>query len=158
MTEMAQRIAFALLPIAGMLVFTVSARSQTEYMNPGFKVGYVFGELGGFIYGAEFSYTSIPSDGPMTGLVANIDFYRDRLRIHAGVEASVGYIGLDLGPTIVFEKSTPVLAFSFVPFTGLFLYPYYNYTVQFNGESVGELGTYLKFPYRADGGPLIDFD
>jgi len=128
--------------------------SQDEriWFNPGMKIGYTFGENGGFTWGYEMSitYQQAKTIGNIkipyyTGLVIDIDYCNDIKKIHLGAEfASVA--GICIGPTWITENGKTEVGFSIIPYTGLFLYPYYSFTYRSEKPNIHEIGGYLKLP------------
>ncbi|MBI3259434.1 MAG: hypothetical protein HYZ54_08190 [Ignavibacteriae bacterium] len=53
------------------------------FFNPGFKLGYTFGEKGGFTGGFEFSLTGLHFNNNvfLSGVVLDIDFCKERTKI-----------------------------------------------------------------------------
>jgi len=147
---------FARHIIAGLsflLLLGGTARAQYGVLNPGVRVGYIFGEGGGLTFGAELSHTWVWENGAIAGAVAAVDFTPQNVRIHFGAEGAFG-IGVDLGPTVYLGRESDI-GFSVTPFAGLFLYPYYSYTFRMSGENEQEVGAALKYPFRPDGGSLF---
>jgi len=134
------------------------ARSQEIIVNPGVKLGYVFGDRGGFVFGAEVSWTRLSDPGIVTGVLATIDICGDRLRLHGGVEGGIYFLGVDVGPSIVIDRGAFDIGVSIVPYGGFLVYPYYNYTATLGGSRFDEVGSYIKVPHRADGRSLFEVD
>jgi hypothetical protein len=119
--------------------------------SPGIKLGYNFSAHGGFTYGIELSYVNLVEGGVFTplgllsyGPVLNIDRFNKITRIHLGIEAA-SLIGVCVGPTLVINDNKFTWGYSVIPFVGLFVYLYYNYTYV-EGKRFEEIGTYLKCP------------
>ena len=120
--------------------------SQNVYVNPGLKLGYMFGENGGFVFGFELSITRLSENGGLLyGYVFDYDMTKKIKRIHLGIEASRTLIGLDVGPTFLWAEGKGNLGFSIIPFGGAILYPYYNYTLLFPNTTYQEIGSYIKY-------------
>ncbi len=128
------------------------------FINPGFKLGYTFGEQGGFTYGFELSVTTDiikNQSGGRIGVVFDVDACKDWTRIHTGIEASAVIVGCDIGPSFLFRNDTVSYGFSFIPFAGILLYPYYNFSYFEDGFSTHEIGSYFKLPIRISGENFI---
>ncbi|MBI3259433.1 MAG: hypothetical protein HYZ54_08185 [Ignavibacteriae bacterium] len=127
----------------------VVAFEPSVYASPGIKLGYNFGQSGGFTYGFELSVTSDFGKFPgwLSGIVMDIDFSKNWNKIHLGVESSFGSAGFDIGPTFILEDGKMDTGFSVTPFLGLGLIPYYTITYRRDDvQDIREAGTYLKYP------------
>jgi hypothetical protein len=83
--------------------------------------------------------------------------WKDKQKIHLGVEA-VAFVGVDIGPTLVFEGGASDLALGVTLFTGAVIYPYYTLTLRAADRSdLHEVGAYLKLPAQISGDPFPDF-
>ncbi len=89
---------------------TFAQINNRYFLNPGIKLGYTFGDHGGFTYGLEISYVQISGynlAGLSVGPVFNIDFFDGMTRIHLGVEGTLGQTaagaGLFAGPTLILK-------------------------------------------------------
>jgi hypothetical protein len=119
--------------------------AQYTYINPGIKLGYMFGENGGFVYGFEISVTHYDEkSGPIWGCVLDWDVTKELNKVHFGVEGSALFMGLDIGPTYAWRDDKHYYGFSIIPFAGAFLIPYYNYTYLGPNNSTHEIGSYIK--------------
>jgi hypothetical protein len=132
---------------------TVSGQTQNNYFfSPGIKLGYAFGENGGFAFGFEGSYivTGNYGDDPIYGVVLDYDWSGEIEKFHIGIEYIRHLAGVDLGPTIAWKDGNRYLGFSVIPFVGVLINPYYNYTF-LNGEfDLQEVGAYVKVPIQID--------
>ncbi len=147
------------LVVLMMLVYTpnVYAAEPRVYLNPGFKLGYTFGEHGGFTGGLEVSVTTNFNDNSsavLGGAVLGVDFCKDWTRLHVGIEASAIGVGCDIGPSLLFRNDSVSVGFSFIPFIGIIAYPFYNFSYFDNGFETHEVGSYFKLPVRVAGGPI----
>ena len=124
--------------------------AQITYVCPGIKMGYMFGEKGGFVFGVELSVINLNNESPASwGCLLDFDIIHNVKRFHLGIEGIAYIVGLDIGPTFVFEKGESYTGLSIIPFGGLILVPYYNYTDLFKNASYSEIGSYLKIPIQA---------
>jgi hypothetical protein len=64
----------------------VFASEPKIYCSPGFKLGYSFGENGGFVWGLELSVNSYFKRELFACIVFDIDFFEKWTRIHCGAE------------------------------------------------------------------------
>ncbi len=140
------------------LFLFIESYSQVKthyFVNPGIKIGYVIGNGGGFIFGTEFSFVMIKkeinSNSHHYGFVIDYDYSRDFSRLHFGVEYSYLLLGMDVGPTFGWNNAKKFVGLSVIPFTGIFLFPYYNYTYFTDGITMRDVGTYFKLPLQLDG-------
>jgi len=140
--------------VIAMFIGTNSLFAQNDrvWINPGLKLGYTFGENGGFTWGYELSitfqqetiirYVKVPY---CIGLVLDVDYCKNITKTHFGAEfASLG--GLCVGPTWISEGGKTDLGFSIIAFTGVILYPAYTYTYRKEKQDIHEIGGYLKLP------------
>jgi hypothetical protein len=147
---MAKNIFFIVL-----LIGISTSFAQNVYVNPGIKLGYMFGEKGGFVFGFEISVTRLDNNSDIIwGYVLDYDMTKKIKRIHLGIEASRTLVGIDIGPTYVWVEGERHLGFSFIPYGGAVFYPYYNYTYLFPNISFQEIGSYIKItmPNRNNSG------
>jgi hypothetical protein len=142
-----------ILLIALFIGFSTSFAQHYYYVNPGIKLGYMFGENGGFVFGFELSITRFTeNDGFIYGYVFDYDITKTVTRLHIGIEASRTLVGLDVGPTFAWIKGEGKMGLSIIPFGGILFYPYYNYTILFPNTTLQEIGSYLKFTLPQDRG------
>ena len=132
---------------------TTSGQTQHHYFfSPGIKLGYTFGENGGFAFGFEgsFTVTGDYGDDPIYGVVFDYDWSGEINKTHIGFEYYRWLGGIDIGPTIAWKNGQRYFGFSAIPFIGVLVNPYYNYTF-LNGEfGLHEIGAYLKIPIQID--------
>jgi hypothetical protein len=140
-----------------LLLFGVgNSLAQITYVCPGIKMGYMFGEKGGFVFGLELSVISLDNKSPATwGYLLDFDIVHNMKRFHLGIEGIAYIVGLDIGPTFVFEDGGIYTGFSIITFGGLFMDPYFNYTYISQKESYNEIGSYLKIPLQISHDGLI---
>jgi hypothetical protein len=127
---------------------TLSANDNISFLSPGIKLGYVFGNNGGFVIGFELSYVYW-SQMVAVGPVFNIDSFNGTIKLHFGLEA-LSIVGVDLGPTLVIKNGQSRWGYSVIGFGGFLIYPYYCYT-SIGNNSYDEIGSYFKLPILATG-------
>ncbi|MBK7103791.1 MAG: hypothetical protein IPH62_00705 [Ignavibacteriae bacterium] len=118
-------------------------------ISPGIKLGYAFGENGGFVYGFEVSYISVDQDRIWNyGSVLSYDIGRNYQKLHIGIEGFLYFGGVDFGPTLLLERENIYYGYSITPFLGLLIYPYFTYSKIWNLDenTIYELGGYGKIP------------
>jgi len=136
-----------------LLLNTTSSLTQHHYIfSPGIKLGYAFGENGGFAFGFEGSFmiTGEYGDDPIYGIVFDYDWGGEINKFHIGFEYIRYLGGLDIGPTIAWKDEQSYLGFSVIPFIGVLINPYYNYTFLNSEFDLHEVGAYLKVPIQID--------
>lgn len=131
-------------------LISISVICQTRLsVNPGIKLGLAFGEEVQFIFGCELSFVfyNVGSNADSRfGFVLDYDRIDDIKRLHLGIEYMYRTIGMDIGPTFAWKESKLHYGFSLIPFGGIIILPYLNYT---NIEGIPDqfdFGTYLKLP------------
>jgi hypothetical protein len=137
--KMSRRSLTAILLLAAPL----PAAAQT-YVNPGLKLGYRFGDAGGFVAGFEVSVMVAREKGYL-GFVVAADGTPKIWDYHFGVEYGVGYVGICAGPVVSRRSDTTDYGFRITPYAGIFLVPYYNYQYLLRSGSEHEVGSYIKF-------------
>jgi hypothetical protein len=127
-------------------------------ISPGVKLQIPIDPSGPVGFGLELSAGFwYDRKGSFVGCVIDYDLFGDRRKLHFGFEASVQMIGLEAGPTLIFENGQTTLAASVTPYGAFFLImPYYTQTFNFAGLDLSEWGFYLKCPFRADGQELFN--
>jgi len=102
------------LQFFSILVIILSAQAQAQdtwYLNPGFKIGYAFGQNGGIIGGFEVSLTHLPKSGILlTGACVSVEKFKSTLLIHLGFEAA-SIVGASLGPTMMISEENRSFGF-----------------------------------------------
>ena len=145
---------FFLLVLISTISF-VSANSQDKifFISPGFKLGYIFGKSGGFVWGLELSILKVPFNygkgiaGDIYGIVFDVDVCKRVTKFHLGVEyINLNYWGVSLGPTMFSDRGDKDYGINITPFGGYGFYPYFGYTYRFTRPDIYEIGSYLKMP------------
>jgi hypothetical protein len=123
------------------------------YFSPGLKLGYVFGEKGGFNMGIEASLTfeSNQHNPIFYGIVISHDqcAHSEWSRIHVGLQAS-GIInqtigaGVEIGPTWIYGKEFFATGFTGTAFAGGFLFTTVSYHHFVNEQDSFEPGFLAK--------------
>jgi len=134
-----------------LLLSSVSyAQSWDTYLNPGFKLGYVFGVGGGFTYGAEISLTRWRS--PLyAGAVVSLDYCGETTVASIAIEGGTGYGGAAIGPVLAMHGQVMDFGMSGTLYTGLGIMPYYRLTFVPKAWIQHEVGSFLKIPIRTAG-------
>jgi hypothetical protein len=148
---MKRSLAVLLLLVASELV--AWARDPDPwFISPGIKLGYAFGEKGGFSFGWEvsvFTWTRWDPDGSrdgVVGVVFDMDRCRSTTKFHIGIEGSQRLVGVSIGPTFITQDQERFFGFTATVYSWYVLYPYFSYTYVGGGTDVGEVGAYLKLP------------
>lgn len=118
------------------------------FYNPGIRLGYQFGENGGFVYGLELIILKkIEAYYPSIGGKVSIDFCKGNTKLHLGAQAAY-ILGLDFGPTIYFSENKINFGYTASIYGLVILMPYYEYTKLFdeNNFSINQVGAYLVVP------------
>ncbi|MCX6134948.1 MAG: hypothetical protein NTU47_14140 [Ignavibacteriales bacterium] len=131
-----------ILPVILMLGSSMAVPAQT-LINPGLKLGYRFGEGGGFVGGFEISIMFWNEKG-YYGFVLAGDGTSKTLDYHFGVEYGIGYFGICVGPVVSHRSDTTTYGLRVTPYGGFILVPYYNYQFLVRSGSEHEVGTYFK--------------
>ena len=162
---------FALTP-------TPASANDTVWFSPGIKLGYTFGE--GFTVGLELSVVHVPdvSSTDIGDLLARGIFvgYGGVLnwdwtpaaslhKVHLGAQWTGPAIGLEVGPSVVFDDQGTYFGVGVSPWALTYAIPYYNYTLVFGRqENLHEIGVHLKLHLCSGGidacgdGDDFDFD
>jgi len=127
--------------------------SQETFINPGVKLGYQFGENGGFSLGFEISFTFLAKDGAIYGVLFDLDKFQRSWYYHFGLEFATHFVGVEIGPTL-WGGNNSDWGFGTTVYTGVVLYPYYRYTFMNRNPNLHEIGTYIKFPLPTSGDPF----
>ena len=121
------------------------------FVSPGVKLGYVFGQGGGFIMGAEVSVTRIPEfGGPIWGAFVSIEKTKKATIAHIGIEAS-GLIGLSLGPSFIASEEGRSWGVGATMFGGVIVMPYLRLTYLNPQLTIPEWGSFVKLPFSLNG-------
>ncbi|MCX6144983.1 MAG: hypothetical protein NTZ35_17400 [Ignavibacteriales bacterium] len=131
-----------LLTVILLLAALLPAAAQT-CINPGLKLGYRFGDAGGFVAGFEVSIM-VAHENRYVGFVVAADGTPKIWDCHFGVEYGVGYVGICAGPVVAHRSDTTAYGFRVTPYAGIFLVPYYNYQFLFQSGGEHEIGSYIK--------------
>ena len=141
---------------------------DSAIVSPGVKLGYTFGEEGGFTFGVELSV--LVRTGPSLsvvlahGPVLDLSWTWDGIFVlHAGYELASVVLGVEAGPSLVVGRGATRFGFGVTPWLGgIVVAPYYGHTFVVGGEAVDELGAYFKLPIctgcSSSGGTSFDFD
>lgn len=155
------------------LLATRAAEAQdptTVWVSPGAKLSWTFGQgFRGLTLGAELSLVHIPAYANTTettrigklldrgmfigwGPVLSVDWlpWKAMTILHLGAEWVGPAIGLDMGPSIIFEPKKTYFGLGFTPWVGAVFVPYYNYTVVFKRpKNLHQFGIMGKLPVCA---------
>ncbi len=123
----------------------VKASDNSGLFSPGIKLGYAFGDHGGFIFGIELSYVFGVANYIGSGPVLNIDYFNKTLKIHLNAEVVSIVGGIAAGPTLVLKHGNWYWGYNFCLFAGLQYYLFFNYTNIYNFK-FEEVGAFLKYP------------
>ena len=120
-------------------------------LSPGIKLGYAFGENGGFVFGVETSLVIDYDHSLMStnyGFVLSYEILNNEKRVHVGVELNIGefspLFGMEFGPTFVFKEKKSRIGLSLTPYFGVLIIPYLRITVFPKKHIQHEIGTFLK--------------
>ncbi len=136
-----------------LLVTMVSKDTAQDrwFINPGFKLGYAFGQNGGFISGWEVSITNLPdAKRPILGACVSIEHIKSVTVVHCAVEAS-SIFGISLGPTIIVSDDSHAWGIGATLFGGVVVMPYYRVTYIPNWSTLNEVGSFIKIPLKFAG-------
>ena len=143
------------LIIISILLFVNLGYSQPPdnfyFFNPGIKLGYTFGQNGGFSYGFEMSFikTGDKLIEPKYGVVVGIDRVNDVAKYHFGLQYLGGIIGGEVGPSIIVRDGNINYGFQFTPFlASIIIIPFYSYTFVLNNNDFHEIGSFIKLPFQ----------
>jgi hypothetical protein len=121
------------------------------WINPGVKLGYTFGEGGGFTYGGELSViiptgteaSTVLAAGPVLNLTWT---HRGTFNGRLGAQIVSWLWGIEAGPALVRDRSGRHFGFGVTPWVGAIVVPYWTYTVVAGSSNLNEWGLYGKLP------------
>src|ERR1051326_1797913 len=127
-------------------------------LNPGFKLGYEFGEQSGFVFGGEISMVFRNSDhlSPYGGVVRAFDGCRGLQKLHLGIEGGDGIVGICIGPSLLSKDGEHDVGLTITPYAGAILIPYFSATLSSRFGGIYDVGSYIKIPFSVKGEP--DFE
>ena len=128
-------------------IIDVKAAEPYYFYNPGIRLGYQFGNNGGFVYGLEFSIMKTIVDYPSFGGKVSIDFCKDNTKLQLGAQVS-HILGLYIGPTFYFSENKTNFGYSVGLYGTVVILPFYEYTKIFdeNNFSISQTGVFLVLP------------
>jgi hypothetical protein len=145
--------------------------------SPGVKLAWTPGR--GVTYGIEVSVVRLPDLFEMPsgsivddvvdaavdvitktyGIVFNVDTtFKGLTKLRVGGEWIGPFIGVEAGPSLVFDRSGTHAGLGLTLWAGYTFYPFYTHTFVFGGRDTNELGAYLKTPLLGFGDGDADFD
>ena len=152
MRLIAYALAAATLATSGVACALENPFPDKPIVAPGLKLGYTFGDGGGFTIGGEVSM--LFRNGPDAGLILahgpalNMSWAHGGIfQFRAGYEAASWSLGLEAGPGWISDRHGTHFAVGLTPWLGVIvLDPYFTHSFVFGARDVNELGTYLKLP------------
>ena len=133
-------------------------------LSPGVKLGYAFGENGGFTYGFEATIVFDHDNTIMNthyGFVFSYEKVKNEERIHTGVQLNIGEIcplfEMEFGPTFILGENNSRIGLSFTPYFGAFIIPYLRITLFPEKSTEHEIGTFLKLHLALRSGYDLSF-
>lgn len=144
-----KKILLICLLIYGIHIAKAHPSDNVSFISAGFKLGYVFGDHGGFVWGIEVSYVNwvVPMVG--VGPTLNVDYFNKTLKIHLNAEA-VTLVGIAIGPTLLLNNKKWHWGYNFSFFAGLQHYLFYNFT-NMGKVKLDEFGIFFKQPILITG-------
>ena len=145
------KFSFKVFLILAIMISSKGIAQDRWFINPGFKLGYAFGENGGFISGFEISVTNYPdARRPILGACVSLEQTNSITLVHCALEAS-GLVGISLGPTMVVSEGGHSVGIGATVFGGLVVMPYYRLTYIPNWSTLNEIGSFIKIPLKLSG-------
>lgn len=123
---------------------------RVDYFSPGLRIGYRFGDNGGFVVGAEVSVTRWWI-GAFVGGVASVDYCNHTFSTHLGAEAGTWIVGFTIGPAVGFKNDSLSLGYYACAYTGAVVMPYYSRLHLPATGDMNEAGLFLKLPVQIGG-------
>ncbi len=121
------------------------------YLNTGIKLGYAFGDRGGFISGIEVSATTWPESAHIfTGVCVSIEQVKSLVVAHIGFETG-SIVAVSVGPSLLVSNQGNQFALTTTVFGGLLIIPYFRYNYVPNASDIPEVGSFLKIPVKLSG-------
>jgi len=152
--------------VIGILLATGTRASAAEWgFSPGIKLSWTRGH--GLTYGFEVSVVRLPDllethSGSLVkdlvhagievitetyGIVFDVDTtFHSLTKMRVGGEWIGPFIGVESGPSLVFDRTGTHAALGLTLWGGYDFYPYYTHSFVLGAPDVGELGAYLKTP------------
>lgn len=136
--------------VVSVTCLTCFSQDGRTFINPGFKLGYRFGQNGGLTGGLEISITRWGQNA-YTGALFSIDHSDRTIECHCAFEAGSGFFGVSIGPIIALREQSVDYGFGLTPYVGFVLIPYYRFVYLQHSPSEHEVGSFLKIPIHAAG-------
>lgn len=140
---------YILLVFIYLLFFTLKSQAAEPdyFFSPGLKIGYQFGEYGGFVFGFDFSVMRTVDYFPNVGAVFSFEKCNGSTKLHLGAQTA-HIVGLDIGPTIHITENKTNYGYSLGLYSLLIVMPFYEYTQMFDDKnySFSQTGVFLKAP------------
>lgn len=129
-----------------------SGEDVNIFFNPGFKLGYQFGEQSGFIFGGEISIVvHIHAGGWYAGALVDFESCRRISKVHLGLEGGYRFAGLSAGPSFLGRDGEADLGFTITAYGGGLLIPFVSATFTRRFGNSYDVGSYLKIPIPVRG-------
>jgi len=144
---------------------TLPATAQEEgrgYISPGIRLGYRFGDGGGFFMGVECSFMHLykwRTGFNAVGAVVSIDGFAPGLRFQLGAQYSIGLVGTAAGYSYIRKEGRSRHGYFGSLYTSVGLMPYIaleNYSDSKDGPDF-EAGGLLKAPFKVYGPRITIF-
>jgi hypothetical protein len=147
-----RKAAFFTAILLGLAPGEILSQERWVTINPGVKIGYVFGENGGWHSGFEVSLVSW-NTAPYNfyyGYLIEVEEFRGTTMIHLGVEGgSIG--GASIGPSLLLRDGASDVGLTTTFYAGPYVIPFVSYTLPVRFEPRLEAGTYAKLPFTLSG-------
>lgn len=140
-----------------MMNSNIFSQTKRVWFNPGIKLGYQFGNSGGFVIGFEATVVWEKSDRA-DGIIIDLDYCKSAnyLKLNLGIESHPfpfrrSPFGLSFGPSVIFQDSVKRFGITAITYSGLFLIPFFGATFTLDLPPTFETGSYLKIPIIVSG-------
>jgi hypothetical protein len=137
-----------------------SAGDEITWLSPGIKLGYHFGDGGGFIIGAEVSILWDRNDDSnfrVKGIAIDYNYCQSLKFSHLSFSFEghpvIGNVpmGVSVGPGVIFKDEKIKYGVSAVAYTGVGLVPFVGSTYIYGENPDFETGSYIKIPIAVKG-------
>ena len=165
------RIVGLLVALFCTTIVTKTAHAAEWGFSPGVKLSYTPGH--GLTYGIEVSVIRLPDllenpSGNLVddlidagvavitetyGVVFNVDTtFKGTTKLRLGGEWVGPFIGVESGPSLVFDRDGTHVGLGLTFWAGYSFYPFFTHTFVAGGKDTNEIGAYLKTPLLGFGG------